>query len=136
MTTKKLKQREKKLRAELKSIEEKLNTDFEKKKYPAFKKKYEGKYFKTSNSYGGDERWWLYTWVTEIKPNDIYRIHNGVNCSCTVFSFQTTPSKNVEIEQDRHTYVNLLGQEITKQEFEAAWDEMMVGVKNILIGAK
>lgn len=94
--------------------------------YPLFKKKYEGKYFKRSNGYNDKERWWMYTKVVEIKPDDVYDTKgNGVASHYTGWTFQTASNDEITISKEERGYVQSLGYQISKAEFTAAWNKMI-----------
>lgn len=126
---KELKTRKEQLQKELNAISKAEDAEIIKEHYPVIKKKFEGKFFKRRNNYSHNKQWWLYTKVTEIKPSDIYNtMGNGVTSHYKGWSFETTTSKQVDINQKETGYVHSLGKEITKKEFSEAWDKM---IKNL-----
>ncbi len=57
-------------------------------KIPKLIKEYKGKYFKYHNSYGGNEKWWLYVYCSGVSEDARFI------CS----TFQVTPMGLIEIE--------------------------------------
>lgn len=76
---------------------------------PDLIKKYEGKYFKSENSYGGTDakKWWFYRKVTEVV---------GIN-ECRCIAFQKTSENEYIFKEDDFTYLSQLCEEITEEEF-------------------
>lgn len=101
--------------------------------YPQFKKRFEGKYFKYRNRYGGDSKgWWLYTKVTEIKPEFVYDTGgNGITSHYRGWSFQVTEDGNISIDKVKYGYVHSLKQEISETEFLAAWNKMIEKINTL-----
>lgn len=129
---KELKQQQKKLQKEMNAIEEKISSEIRAKHYPKLKKQYEGKCFKISNGYNDKERWWLFVKVTSIKPDDVYDTRgNGVTSHYTGYSFQTTTTPQVEVEEIRTGYVHSLKNEITEDEFNSEWNKMIARLNKI-----
>lgn len=94
--------------------------------YPKIKEKYEGKYFKVRNGYNSKDRWWLYTKIVEIKPEDVYDTKgNGVTSHFTGWTFKLPTDGKIDISQVKHGYVHHLGHEISEEEFNAAWNKMI-----------
>lgn len=76
-------------------------------------KQFEGKYFKTKNSYGGDsEDWWKY--------KQIIKVHSHTHC--TWVSFEKTSTNELKIEEEDFAWLSTLSaeDEITFQEWEKA----------------
>lgn len=90
--------------------------------YPKFKK-LEGKYFKTRNSYGSDEKWWLYKKVTRINKSDLYMGAEEVLCYYHGWQFQICSHGQFRVEQVKHGYVHCLDIEISEKEFNNAYNK-------------
>jgi RAB protein geranylgeranyltransferase component A len=123
----------KQLQDELNAILEQEIELMRNKHYPIFQKKYEGKFFKTINSYGGNTpSWWVYTKITKIKKEDIYYSANEkVLCSYLGWNFQTCSMSNVTVERINHGYIHSLGKEISEKEFNEAWNKTMDSLNNL-----
>lgn len=114
------------LQRELIMIEKNEEKELREKHYPLIKEKYEGTFFKCPNSYNGNNRWNIYTKVTEIKPKDIYDTNgNGVTSHYTGYSFQTDCYNKIQIDRKATGYVHSLGKEISEAEFNEAWNKMI-----------
>jgi len=103
--------------------------------YPEFKK-LEGKCFKNKNNYSCPEKpsdyWWLYTKITEIKPDDVYDTRgNGVACHYKGYSFQTDKDGNITTRKEDYGYVHSLGKEIPKKEFDKAFENMISALNEL-----
>jgi len=123
------------LQKQLNAIAKQEEKELIAKHYPEFKK-LEGKYFKYKNSYSCPEKpsdyWFLYTKITEIKPDDVYNTRgNGVACHFKGWSFQTDKYANISVEKKKTGYVHSLGQEITENEFHSAWDKIIEALNNL-----
>jgi len=119
------------LQKQLNVIAERERKEFIKKHYPEFKK-LEGKYFKYRNSYGHGTGWWLYKTVTEIKESDVYDTgSNGPACRYKGWSFEICSNGHISIETIKSGYTHSLETEITKKEFNAAWNKMIDKLNNL-----
>lgn len=111
------------LKKKLAAIEQKEYDQMVKKHHPILKKKYEGKYFKRINSYGkGSKKWPIYTAVVEIRPEDVYPMQNEVTATFKGWSFQAENRGVMIINKNENTYLTLLEAEISREEFEKAWE--------------
>lgn len=124
-----LKPTKEQLQKQLNAIAKQEEKELIEKHYPEFKK-LEGTFYKTRNNYSCPEKpsdyWWLYTKITEIKPDDVYDTrYNGVACHFKGWSFQTCKNGNFSVEQEKIGYVHSLGKQITEQEFVEAWNKAM-----------
>lgn len=118
------------LQKQLKKIEKQEEKEFVKQHFPQFKK-LEGKYFKRRNSYGQGKNWWMYIKITSITEQDVYTGVGGIAlCHYRGYSFQTCSDGNISIEQVKRGYMHDIGTEITKKEFDAAWNIMMKNMSN------
>lgn len=125
-------QRKEELKKELNAIAEKEIIELRRVHYPAIKEKYEGKYFKSSNGYNKKQRWYDYTKVTEIKPKDVYDTGgNGITSHFKGWTFRVTSSKEIEISPVNSGYVHSLGREITEEEFNEKWNEMVDKINSL-----
>jgi len=123
------------LKKQLKLISEKENQELIEKHYPEFKK-LEGKCFKNRNNYSCPEKpsdyWWLYTKITEIKPEDLYDTGgNGVACHYKGYSFQTDKDGNVSTQKIDYGYVHSLQKEISEKEFDKAFENMISALNEL-----
>lgn len=124
-----LKPTKEQLQKQLNAIAKQEEKELIEKHYPEFKK-LEGTFYKTRNNYSCPEKpsdyWFLYTKITEIKPDDVYDTRgNGVACHFKGWSFQTCKYSNFSVEQEKRGYVHSLGKQITEQEFIEAWNKAM-----------
>lgn len=121
------------LEKQLNAIIERQNREIIKKHYPILKK-LEGTFWKTRNSASlpkiPSDYWFIYTKIVEIKPNYVYDTRgNGVTCGFDGWSFQTTKYADFEVQQEKKSYAHLLGERITEQEFNDAWNKAMGNLK-------
>lgn len=123
--------RRKELEAELDKIKAIQEQEIINKHYPIIKSKYEGKFFKYNNGYNNDERWWMYTKIEDIKPDDVYDTGgNGVTSHFSGYSFQTDNRGQITIEREKKGYVHHVGEKISKREFIAAWNKMITEINS------
>lgn len=103
--------------------------------YPEFKKM-EGKYFKYRNNYSCPEKpsdyWFMYTKVTEVKPEDVYMIGDGPTCYYNGWSFQTDKNGEIFIKLSEQGYAHRLQTEITEAEFLEAWNKLNNTLKSLI----
>lgn len=94
---------------------------------PKIRDKYLGKCFKSRNSYGSSSKgWWSYTMVTSIEENDIYDTGgNGVTSYFRGWNFQVTSANEVVIKPVDYWYVHLLDKQISEDEFNRAYNDMI-----------
>ncbi len=131
-----LKQKASKLRAELDLIDEKLRKKTIAEYYLTLKRKYEGRCFKYDNGYDSSEKFWLYTKVCKIEPEDVYDTRgNGVTSYYSGYSFETKIHNGIEqevrVELSKRSYVHILGVEITQKEFDREWNKMLTKLKGL-----
>lgn len=124
-----LKAKKKELEKQLKIIAKKEEMEMIEKHYPEFKKM-EGTFHKRRCNYSlakiPSDYWWLYTKVTEIKPEHVYdTFGNGVSCNFIGWTFQTCKYGNFSVEREEKGYLHSLGQQITEEEFNEAWNKAM-----------
>jgi len=111
-----LKQEEIKAKHALMRIRSKILNLEEKNLTPALIKKYEGKYFKFRNSYGGDrKKWWMYVKCMKVKSRD----------EITSFAFQKDIYGEITTSVKKRTSESILQIEITKREFDTAYNKMI-----------
>jgi hypothetical protein len=123
---KKLLSRKDELQKELSEILKKEAAEMVEKHYPIIKKRFEGKFFKYDNGYNHQRRWPMYTFVSEILPENIYDTGgNGITSTFKGWSFQTDDSGRITIEKITHGYVHSLEKEITQSEFDKAFNKMV-----------
>ena len=129
-----MKTEKEKLQEKLNQIEENERLALQEINYPEICKKYLGKCFKVRNNYSCPEKasdyWFLYLKVTEIKKEDVYQTSNGVSATYSGYSFQTDKYKNVNVRKE-NGYIHYLGEEITQNEFDEAWNKMINRVNSI-----
>ena len=115
------------LQDKLNEIEKKEREDIRRVHYPEFKKQFQGKCFKSKNGYGGGSKgWWYYTKVLCIKPEYIYDTKGtGITSHFDGYGFEVTTDGNVSIRDIDKYYVHSLGEEITEEEFNKAWNKMV-----------
>ncbi len=115
------------LQKELAQILAKEEKEMVESNYPIIKKKFEGKCFKTPNSYGGDsEKWFLYSKIVSITKEDVYDTRgNGITAHCKMVRFQSMPNGMIEIKSDYTGYVHSVGQPISEVEFTKAWNKLI-----------
>lgn len=90
---------------------------------PNKKLEYEGKFYKMKNSYGRDSKsWWLYTYVHEV--NDLSYF--------TGTTFELCENGNIDITFTPYQSLNLLGKEISQEEYEEAVTNLHKEVKSRL----
>jgi hypothetical protein len=123
------------LQKQLNAIAKQEEKDIIAKYYPEFKK-LEGTFYKVKTSYScptkPSDYWWIYTKVTEIKPDDVYNTNgNGVTCHFKGWSFQNCRDGNFSVEQEKIGYVHSLGKQITQQEFIQAWNNAMANLDKL-----
>ncbi len=119
------------LRKRLKELLENENQELIDAHYPEFKA-LEGKCFKSENYYSCDEeRWLLYTKVQSILPEHVYVSGENVYSHFEGLNFQQTKDGVINIEPIKHGFVHSLGEEISAEEFDAAWDSILSEI-NIL----
>lgn len=118
-----------KLQKQLNRIVKQEEKEMVEKHYPTFKKLV-GKCFKARNSYGGGGRknWWIYTKITEIKPEDVYRGADQILCHYKGYSFETDIYGAVNV-QNQKSYVHGLGKEISGKEFNDEYEKMLLKIK-------
>jgi len=123
----------KKLQNQLNAIAKQEEKELIEKNHPIFKAKFEGKYFKTINSYNStDKGWWLYIKILEIKPSDVYNsIGNEVTASYHGWSFQTTCYNEIIIDKEKNGYVHSIDMEITEDEFYTAYNKMIASIDKL-----
>ena len=124
-----LKTKKEQLQKQLNAIAEQEEKELIEKHYPEFKK-LEGTFYKRINNFSlpkkSSDYWFLYTKVTEIKPEYVYDTRgNGVACYFKGWSFQTDKYGNFSVVQEKSGYVHSLGEQITEQEFLKAWNKAM-----------
>ncbi len=114
-----LKQEEIKAKHALMRIRSKILNLEEKNLTPALIKKYEGKYFKFRNSYSlpksERDKWWVYSKVLKVKSRD----------EITSFAFQKDIYGEITTSKKNRTSESILQIEITKREFDAAYNKMI-----------
>ena len=121
----------KELQRQLNEIAEKELKDLIDKHYPKFKE-LEGKYFKSTNSYGGGKSWWVYTKITSIKREDVYDTRgNGPACHFTGWSFQTDSYGKIEVETQTKGHIHYIGNQITEVEFKSAWKKVIEKIESL-----
>ena len=129
-----MKTEKEKLQEKLNQIEENERLALQENNYPEICEKYLGKCFKVRNNYSCPEKpsdyWFLYLKVTEIKKEDVYQTSNGVSATYSGYSFQTDKYKNVNVRKE-NGYIHYLGEEITQNEFDEAWNKMINRVNSI-----
>lgn len=88
-----------------------------------------GKCFKFRNGYGGEEKWWLYYKVVDIKSgfNDLLVI--------TVEEPHLNSGDYVEIKM-RDTHRDMLQTEITEKEFNLAYEKALQKINKLEIYCK
>lgn len=121
-----LQKRKKQLSRELKTIAEQEQKAMVEKYYPEFKK-LEGTFWKIRNNYSLPQKpsdyFWLYTKITEVKPEDVYDTGgNGITSHVRGWSFQTCKYGIFTVEKQKAAYAHHLGQQITEEEFNDAWN--------------
>ena len=122
MDIKELKQEEEVLKNKLHNVRNKIVNLERAAIRPDLEKTFVGKFFKTHNSYSGDDKgWWHYHYVIALSGRDF----NVPNPTFRVFSFQVTTSKHVDVEFEDWYYQSSLGQEITRNEFIKAYNGML-----------
>ncbi len=94
-------------------------------------KEYEGKFFKTRNSYATGRDWMLYRKVTKVTASMIYTSGENVLSHYEGWSFQTDHYGAVTVEKERNGYIHSLGEEITESEFLNAWNKMADKLNNL-----
>lgn len=116
------------LQKQLNDLAEQERKEMIKAYYPQFKGLI-GKFFKTKNSYSLPKKpsdyWFIYTKITDIKKGDLYDTGNGVLSEFRGFDFQTDMYGDITINKSRKGCVHSLGDEITEQEFNEAWNKMI-----------
>ena len=126
--------RKEQLLKELKAIEEAERQKMISENYEEFKK-LEGKCFKFRNNYSCPEKksdyWWMYKQVIAIPEDGIYQTSTGVSCHLKCWTFQTDKYGASTINPDDTTYAHSLGEEITKEEFDAAFEKMIKAILNL-----
>ena len=131
-----LKPTKEQLQKQLNAIAKQEEKELIERHYPEFKK-LEGTFYKKRTNYGFPEKptdyWFLYTKITEIKPDDVYANGNGVGVACHFngWSFQTCKYGNFTVEQEKKGYVDCLGEQITEQEFIDAWNKTMPSINKL-----
>jgi len=116
----------KQLQAELKQIEEKELNELIEKHYPEFKK-LEGKCFKVRNCYScpknKSDYWFKYIKILKIEKEDLYQSGENIFAHFQGWSFQTDKFGRISVEFEYNNYVNSMSKknEITNEEFKAAW---------------
>lgn len=112
----------KRMKEVIKSMEKDIATI----NYPEMKRKYEGKFFRTRNTYGGDSKgWWLYTNITLIKEEDVYDTGGqGITTRYSGWSFEKTEHGDIEICTKKTGYAHSCGEEITEDVFISAWNTL------------
>lgn len=115
--------RKEQLQKELNAIVEAENAQFITEYYPTFQAM-EGKYFKTENGYGHDNKWYVYTKITSIAPEELYvSYYDRVLSMYKGFSFEKTSDGFLIFKKNRHDYVHCLGKEITEAEFNSCFED-------------
>lgn len=113
-------------------VEQQIDAIKEKEILPQYKEKFIGRYFVFRNS-NGSQSWNLYRKVTGIK--DVF--YHGKFLSVTAELFEFEDYKN-EYYPEGHSFsvsrqstfpISDIGREITKQEFYAAWDDMLKRIR-------
>lgn len=94
-------------------------------KYEAIEKvkqnqKFVGKCFKYINSYGSGEKWPLYSIATGITSSG----------NLTAFLFERTSHDEIKIRVDKWAGIDLMGKEISKEEFLEAWAELRTHISD------
>lgn len=117
------------LQEQLKAIAKKEEKEIIEKNYPEFKK-YEGRFFRQSNNYGCPKKpsdyWWYYTKVIEVRPEDVYDTRgNGITSHFKGWSFQLDKYNQLTVELEKTGYIHSLGQEISQEKFNNAWNKAM-----------
>ena len=108
---------------ELAEIKDKIEALETKQELPALKKKYEGKYFKYRNTYGGScKDWWLYHFVIEVSDS----------CYAKVISWEETTRQHIKIQKKDMCSLNILGEEITAEEYEQALNKFRIEILALL----
>lgn len=127
-----LKAKKKQLEQQLAAIACQEEKEIEDKYYPIFKEKYEGRYFKTNNSYGRGQSWPMYTKVTKIKREGIYDTRgNGVTAYFSGFNVQYTLNKEILVQPVEYGHLHCLGTEISYDEFRAAYTVIMAKLEEL-----
>jgi hypothetical protein len=80
---------------------------------------YVGKFFKFHNSYGDEEKWWLYFTVTHILGNSLYG-----------WSFERDSRNNIRIDLEHYGLVNESIQ-ITPDEFYGEWKKLLKQLEEV-----
>jgi hypothetical protein len=120
-----LKKEEKRLCKELEKTRDKRDSLERASLAPELRKQFVGKFFKTRNSYGGDDKgWWLYRYILSL-PDDF----NIPNPDFKVFSFEAREDGNTNINLSTLCWQSILGKQITREEFMAAYGRMMETIK-------
>jgi hypothetical protein len=114
------------LQDKLNAIEKKEAEDIIRLHYPEFKK-FEGRYFRTKNSYGGGcKDWFYYTKILTIKPEYIYYIKSqGITSYFDGYSFEVTSDGTISIRNIKMGYLHHLVTEIPEKEFNESWNKMI-----------
>lgn len=104
--------------------------------YELFKRQFEGKFFKLRNNYSCPETkedyWFLYTHITSITEESLYASCDGrVLCHCNGWSFQTDKYGNISISKVENGYTHSVGKEITKKEFDSAYELMLSKIQQL-----
>lgn len=118
----------------LRQIEAQEKRELIDKHLPAFREKYVGKYFKLRNSYGASgSPWFMYVRVDSIESgNIIIYSHDNVQASFKGVSFQADCNGKIMIDTEYFSYANIIGEEITEDEFRTAWNELQEKLKAII----
>lgn len=112
------------LESEIQELNDQIKSHEQEIELPQKKAEYEGKYFRTTNSYGvgGKSDWYLYSYVDEVRD---LRYFSGI-------TFQLCEDGNMDIEMKPHHHLSLVGEEITKEVFEEAVTKFHKEVKRRL----
>lgn len=130
-----LEERLDKKKTELRNVQDRINRVKEKEVLPEFKRMYVGKCFRYMNS-GGGKSWPVYFKVLDIA--DVICVgenYTSVRAKC--FSFELYPDdyeKDASIFRIFHTYnfpTDLLGTEISLEEFDKAWAKSLEKIVDI-----
>ncbi len=119
------------LRKRLKELTEIEDQELIDAHYTALKADFEGNFFKSENSYGNDTKWLVYTKVISVRKEHLYVSNGTVYSHFEGFSFEKDTNGNINIQNINGSFIHSLGEEISVDEFNAAWDNTMSEINKL-----
>lgn len=122
------------LKARLNEIAKQEEAEMIASNYPRFEKLI-GTCYKVTNNYSLPKKksdyWFLYTKITDIKPDDLYQSSGQVLCNFRGWQFQTDCNGAISINPTEH-YIHSLGEQISEKEFMEAYAKMITKITSFI----